>query len=282
MMLGDCLYRFDKAQLCACSKDSFLIVRGEKMQNSRKNRFVSGKSAFTLVEMLVVIAVILILAGMLLPALNKAREKARQSNCENNLHQFSVAVMLYKQDHRDNMPPWLSSLVPQYIPRGDIFVCKSDRTEGSDGSKPNAPGGGPDDDHPVLDKQYSETDDNKGRNGITACSYLYEFSAATCDWWNGYIVSGGSSDDLDTNGDGIVSWCEAKVYQLAHGDNTNGNTPYDETCFPMIRCFWHFQEMSYRVIHPLDGPQKLGLTINVAYAGNVFRAPVTWELKPVR
>ena len=107
----------------------FICGRTTKPDGAGRKSFHGVKrQIFTLIELLVVIAIIAILAGMLLPALNKARESARKTQCISQYKQISTALGMYMSDFRDYLPGpnYSRAFVPLGKPDSNNFVYALD------------------------------------------------------------------------------------------------------------------------------------------------------------
>ena len=101
---------------------------------------IASARAFTLVELLVTIAVIAVLAAMLMPALGRGKESGRVAVCQGNLHQVGLALQMYVDDNRNIMPtmydrpvlgaptnlPTINVVLAGSLGSGPVLRCPSD------------------------------------------------------------------------------------------------------------------------------------------------------------
>ncbi len=124
-----------------------IISLGCVFDNTANPGHLYKKKGFTLIELLVVIAITGILAGILLPAINKVKESGKRALCSNNFRQIGLALQLYADDNNGFTPlprnlfagytfnanlmtaggqtTSIGSLFPRYLEDPDVFFCPS-------------------------------------------------------------------------------------------------------------------------------------------------------------
>ncbi len=81
------------------------------------------EAAFSLIEILVVVAIIGILIGLLLPGIRRSRQAATKLNCMNNLRQIGIAIRVYRNENMQSYPDRISRLTKKYVETVQTFKC---------------------------------------------------------------------------------------------------------------------------------------------------------------
>jgi prepilin-type N-terminal cleavage/methylation domain-containing protein len=239
------------------------------MTMSQRTKFERVETClFSLIELLVVISIIAILAGMLLPALQRAKKHAHKVTCMGNLSQMGKAATMYRDDNDNELPPWISNLNEIYLGNTpDSYRCPEDQNPDD---RPDAEWS------PRKDLFYSMAYDRSGSVPATGfmersasverISYFYEFSHAECPGWESELKP-------------VIAYATWRDFKNAQLTGRHDGVKYDYTIFPIVRCNWHIKGIDkmawggeYSSWRNMDAP-----FLNIAYAGNVFESASKWE-----
>ncbi len=196
------------------------------------------RRAFTLIELLIVIAVIMVLVGLLIPAASMVRTQAYTVKCMHNMQQIASVIEVYVQNDNGTYPGNFSELVAIYTLPTKILLCPLDPSHGADPNMGRALPSSSWQDYSrlynmqhVLTSYDFECSGNPDPNVCMANDIDFFYR----DW----KVSGKT---LPTAG--TVSWADCKAHEQQYGnlDPTTGQpgAPFPASCIPIIRCYHHW------------------------------------------
>jgi prepilin-type N-terminal cleavage/methylation domain-containing protein len=218
------------------------------------------RHGFTLMELLVVISIIALLAGMILGAVSIVRRQAREVQCRSNLQQIGIGLTGFQQDHNNSFPVTFGALFAQGSTleheNSKILLCPLDPDHGTNS---------------LMGRANNNSNSWGDLSALfePGCSYLFEASGRTLgaterDWT--YPDNSSWKDHGNT-------WAEAKAYQLKHGNAiAGGNAPFRPSDFPIVRC-WHHAKWADSDMKKADKKKVM----NLAWDLSIFMSIPYWE-----
>jgi prepilin-type N-terminal cleavage/methylation domain-containing protein len=240
------------------------------------------RRGFTLMELLIVITIIMVLMGLVFPAVTMIKNQANAVKCGNNLRQIALAMEVYRQNHDDVFPGALYDLLADGMdPKS--FLCPFDHYHGTSSTM-----GRP---TPWTDytRLYDAHPPNVPAATHTPCSYCYEASG-WCDpsictsgdisyFWRDFVTA---TPPVTLPTTGSVSWGLGKQHQQKFGNlKTPGvagifGNSFTPDLVPVVRCYWHNTWPDYAPPgQDINLPRKVN---NVMLGFNVAWSIPWWEL----
>ncbi len=257
------------------------VMQPSTMPGGGRYSLQMNRAAFTLVEMLVVVAIIAVLAGMLIPTVGMVRRMMSEVKCGNQLQQIGAAIEVYKNDNDDRFPEKLNDPRPQSS--SDLFhaggplsglkkilLCPFDGQKGMDVRMGRPPG---------YDNWSANADRSLQERKEPDSSYLYETSRE-------FLIQDHIDfffKDLPTRptnqrpslGSPEATWAAGKTHQRRFGnlldDGVNPGAPFAGGVFPIVRCFHHYKWKNR------ESDAKNKKVYNVSWDLNVFKSTPFWE-----
>lgn len=90
-----------------------------------------NKKAFTIMEIVVVVSVLLVMAAVLAPFMRMVKQRAKRIRCENNLMRISLGLHQYAAANKGVFPPSLEALYPKYVGDTKAFNCPAGKRQGT-------------------------------------------------------------------------------------------------------------------------------------------------------